>query len=325
MGKKEDVLRGLRDLAAQHLVTQEEITAVFEAGVGTTPDAAETHPIGISDILYYVGGAIVFLGISVLLWQHWSTLNNATRILATLGSGIAAYLVAVLLSHTPRLETVSRAFYFISALVTPLGLYVTFDVAGLDAGNHAIQSLISGILLVTFLLSYLTDRKTLFTLFNIIFGTWFFFSFTNFLVGNNPAFDWQFSAYRVLLTGAAYVLLGLSFAETPQRALTGALYGFGAFSFLGAALALGEWKPNQNVLWELLFPGLVFGVIFLSVLIKSKSFLTFGSFYLMAYILKITMEYFTESLGWPLALVLTGLALVAIGYLHFNLRKKYLA
>ena len=50
-----------------------------------------------------------------------------------------------------------------------------------------------------------------------------------------------------------------------------------------------------------------------------------SSMYLMAYILKITAEYFTDSLGWPLALVLTGLALIAIGYLHFNLKSKYLS
>ena len=152
-----------------------------------------------------------------------------------------------------------------------------------------------------------------------------FFSFTSLLVGSNPHFDWEFSAYRVLCTGLVYALLGYYFTQTPQRALTGALYGFGVLFFLGAALALGDWKPNQNAFWELIFPGLVFGVMFLSVYLKSRAFLTFGSIYLMVYILKITAEYFADSLGWPLALVLTGLGLIAIGYLHFNLKKKYLS
>ena len=206
-----------------------------------------------------------------------------------------------------------------------MGLHVTFHIAGLDTGSYGVQSVSSGILLVTFLLSYLANRKTIFTIFNIIFGTWLFFSFTGFLVGGNPNFDWQFSAYRVLCTGLVYVLLGYYFTETPHRAITGALYGFGVFCFLGAALALGDWKPDQNLFWELIFPGLVFGVMFLSVYLKSTAFLTFGSLYLIAYIFKITSEYFTQSLGWPLALVLTGLGLIAIGYLHFNLKKKYLS
>ena len=323
---KEELLKQMRSLAAQRLITKDEVKAAFDAGTSSgSEDEEVTHQTGISHILYYVGGAVVSLGIGVLIWQHWSALTSATKILSTLGSGIAAYVAATFLIRNERLETASRAFYFISALVMPLGLHVTFDVAGLDTGSHGVQSLVSGILLTTFLLSYLVHRKTVFTIFNVIFGTWLFFSFTSLLVGSNPHFGWEFSAYRVLCTGLVYALLGYYFTQTPQRALTGALYGFGVLLFLGAALALGDWKPHQNAFWELTFPGLVFGVMFLSVYLKSKAFLTFGSIYLMGYILKITAEYFADSLGWPLALVLTGLGLIAIGYLHFNLKKKYLS
>lgn len=322
--RKEDVLQQVRQLAAQRRLTRDEVTAAYDAGVNNEAGVAGPRT-GISHVLSYVGGAIVFLGIAVLIWQHWKTLTSATKILSTLGSGVAAYVAALALSQHKRLEVVGRAFYFISALVTPLGLHVTFDVAGLDAGSAGIQSLISGILLVTYLLSYAVHRRTVFTLFNVVFGTWLFFSFTSFLVGSHPNFGWQFSAYRVLGTGLVYGVLGYALAGTSQRALTGALYGFGAFCFLGAALALGEWEPHQNAFWELAFPGLVFGVMFLSVHLKSKAFLTFGSLYLMAYILKITTEYFKDSLGWPLALVVTGLGLMAIGYLHINLKQRYLS
>ncbi len=321
--EKDEVLRQVRSLAARQLVTRDEVVDAFDAGVGGDADVEVTRQAGISHILYYVGGAVVFLGISVLVWQHWSTLGSATKIIATLGSGIAAYLAAAFLIRQERLEAAARAFYFIAALVMPLGLHVTFDIAGLDTGSDGVQSLVSGILFVTFFLSYVVYRKTVFTLFSILFGTWLCFSMTDLLAGGR--FGWEFSAYRVLGTGWVYALLGHAFTQTPHRALTGALYGFGACLFLGAALALGDWKPNQNWFWELSFPGLVFGVMFLSVYLRSKAFLTFGSIYLMAYILKITGEYFAESLGWPLALVLTGLGLMAIGYLHFNLKKKYLS
>lgn len=322
---KNELLKHIRGLAAQGLVTKEEVTSAFDAGISAEAGVEATSQSGIAGILYYVGGAIVFIGIAVLIGQHWTSLNSATKILSTLGSGVAAYLAATFLVQDKRFEAVATAFYFIAALVSPLGLHVTFDIAGLDTGSAAVQSLVSGILLVTFLLSSFVHQKTVFTLFNVIFGTWLFFSFTSFLVGGNPHFDWRFSAYRVLCTGLTYALLGYSFAQTPQRPLTGALYGFGVFLFLGAALALGDWKPHQNAFWELIFPGLVFGIMFLSVYLKSRSFLTFGSLYLMAYILKITAEYFASSLGWPLALVLTGFGLIGIGYLYFSLKRKYLS
>ena len=323
--EKEELLRQIQNLAAEGLVTKAEVGSAYDTGANAGVDDIVTPQTGISQILYYVGGAIVFLGITVLIWQHWSTLNSATKIFATMGSGIAAYIAGVFLSRNKQVEVLSRAFYFISALVCPLGLHVTFDVAGFDVGTYGFQSLISSILLITYLLSFLIYRKTLFILFNIIFGTWLFFSFTSHLVGSNPSFGWEFSAYRVLCIGLVYGILGYHFSTTRYRALTDALYGFSVFCFLGAALALGDWKPNQNLFWESTFPGLVFGVMFLSVHLKSKAFLTFGSIYLMGYIFKITAEYFRDSLGWPLILVLMGLGLIVIGYLHFRLKKRYLS
>lgn len=72
------------------------------------------------------------------------------------------------------------------------------------------------------------------------------------------------------------------------------------------------------------FPVLVFGVIFLSVYLKSKAFLTWGTLFLMAYILKITSEYFSSGLGWPLVLVIAGFAMIGVGYASLSFGKKYL-
>jgi hypothetical protein len=43
----------------------------------------------------------------------------------------------------------------------------------------------------------------------------------------------------------------------------------------------------------------------------------------MGYILKITGEYFADSLSWPVALMVAGFALIGVGYFTFYLRKKY--
>ena len=322
---KQELLKHVQSLASQKAIKRNELISAFDAGVKASSSQEEAGQAGISHILYYIGAAVVFLGISVLIWQCWATLNNATKILSTLGSGIASYIAAVILSQEKRFNVVSGAFYFISALVMPLGLQITFDIAGFDSYKYGVQSIISGILLLTFLLSYFIHRKTVFLIFSIIFGTWLFFSFTSFLVGNRHQFGWEFFAYRVLCVGLTYVLWGYYFTQTSHRALTGALYGFGVFCFLGAALALGDWKPDQNGFWELIFPVLVFGVMFLSVHLKSKAFLTFGSLYFIAYICKITMEYFAQNFGWPLVLVLIGFGLITIGYLNFNLKRKYLS
>ncbi|MGH2611719.1 MAG: hypothetical protein ACRDFB_01560, partial [Rhabdochlamydiaceae bacterium] len=135
----------------------------------------------------------------------------------------------------------------------------------------------------------------------------------------------DFYEYRVLFVGLSYLFLGYYLSSTLQRDLAGALYGFGSLFFLGAALSLGGFKPSQNIFWELIFPGLVFVILYLSVHLKSKAFLTFGTLFVMIYILKITGEYFSGTLGWPISLMFCGVALIGVGYYAFSLNKKYLS
>ena len=325
MVTKEEVLQYIRTLAEQKIITKDELIEAYDSGSGIKQDIFLIKKVGVAEILYYIGGAIIFLGILILVWQNWSTLGFGTKVLVTLGSGIAAYFVGLLFSRDERTETAGSVFYFISALVTPIGLWVVFDNAGFDASSYGSQSLISGIMLVTYLLSLFVFRKNVFTLFSILFGTCFFFSLTSWMVGGAPYFNyWKFYMYRVLVAGAAYILMGYAFSKNERAPLSEFLYTAGMLGFLGAAFALGEWKPNQNVFWELIYPGLVFGALFLSVHIKSKAFLTVGTIFLMAYILKITSEYFSTGLGWPLALVIAGLAMIGVGYMSFSIKKEYI-
>lgn len=323
---KNQILNAIKYLASQKVISKEEVLTAFEEGaIGLRKDSALTHKLNLAEVLYFIGGLIVVIGISVLVYQNWTTLNFFSRLLASLGSAIAAYIVGFIFSKYEKLDLVGEAFYLISALVMPIGLSVLFDQMGLKIHESGVQTIISAILFAVFVGSYFIFRKIIFLIFGIAFATWLFFSFTNFLLGSSPLIrEFKLTEYRFLLIGLSYVLLGYFFSNKVEKALTGPLYGFGVLGFLGAAMALGGWKPNQNIFWELLFPGLVFGVIFLSVHLRSKSFLLFGTIYLMGYILKITAEYFSQGLGWPLALVIAGLLLIVIGYVSFNIHRRYL-
>lgn len=323
MATKEEILQYIRKLAEQKVISRNELIEAFDSGSHVKQDIAYTKKFGVAEILYYIGGAIVFLGILILLWQNWSTLGFATKVLATLGSGIAAYFVGLIFSRNERTETLDVAFYLISALVTPIGLWIIFDNAGFDTSSYALQSLISGILLLTYLLSLFVLRKNIFALFSILFGTWLFFSLTGWMAGGASLNDFGLYMYSVLVVGIAYILMGYSFSKSMRASLSGFLYNFGILGVLGSAFALGGWEPKQNVIWELIYPILVFGALFLSVHIKSSAFLTWGTLFLMAYILKITAEYFSTGLGWPLALVIAGLAMIGAGYMFFSIKKKY--
>lgn len=325
MATKEEVLQLIKELAGQNSIKKDEILTAFNEGAYPAGSAMRKK-LGMAEILYYIGGAIVFLGIAIFVTQNWSTLNTPTRILSTLGASVAAYFAALFLGVNGKTENVSLAFHLIAALVMPIGLSITFYEAGFDINGTGMQSLVSVILFAVYLLSFIAFRKSIFILFSIIFGTWLFFSFTAFLVTGANSLSWinDFYSYRVMAVGVAYILLGYYFSNTDKRSLSGFLYSFGILGFLGSAMALQGWQPDQKSFWEIIYPVLIFVTLFLSVYLKSKSFLTFGTIFLMAYIIKITSEYFSDSMGWPLSLVLIGFLLIASGYLFIYIKNKYM-
>ncbi len=322
--EKHELLQQITEFVQKGLLSKEELLQAYQTGRGG--EYVDSKQVNIAQVLYYIGAAIVFLGIVILVFQNWDALSKATQILVTLGSSIAAYVVGVLFREYQKFKGVSLAFFLISALLAPVGLGVTFDAAGYEVGDSSIQTLIAGISLAVYLASYWLYKKTIFLIFSVVFGTWLFFAVTSMLVGGRPEiYEMKFVEYRVLAVGLTYLLLGYSFAQKGMRDLSGWMYSAGLIAFLGAAMFLGGWTPEQNRFWEAIFPGLAFGAIILSIYLRSRAFLIFGTLFLMGYILKITAEYFTDTLGWPLALVIAGFALIGVGYGTYSLNQKYLA
>ncbi len=319
------VLGAIREMVANGELTEAEVIAAVRDRVGGPRTLVGERQTRYSRVLYFIGGGVVFIGIAAFIAQVWSDLGPVMHVVVTLGSGLAAYAVGVLLSWHGRLGAAGPAFFLIAALVLPLGLAVALDEAGLDPERLGLQSLIALVLLTAFLAAHLLFRAASLLVYAIAFGTWAVFAITAFLAGPDPRFaQAEFYEYRILAVGLTYMVLAWAFSGSQRDALSGPLYGLGSLAFLGAALALGGWKPSQNPFWELIFPGLVFAVLYLSVHVRSKALLTFGSLYLGVYLAKITGEYFSDSLGWPLALVILGLLLMVVGYLTLRLKRAYL-
>lgn len=317
-------------LAAQKLITRKELDQAFEAGSGIKNGNGSTKEPGMAAILSCIGGVVVFIGIVILLAENWATLGFGTKVLATLGAGIAAYLAGIWLGRNQRTETIASVFCILSAAIIPLGIGVVIDHAGFDVGSAGSQSLLSGILFGSYLSSCLVWRKKTSTVGHVLlfcsifFGTWLYFSLTSFVTTRGRHFDEaKFFEYRLLVAGMVYMLLSRAFSKGELASLQDFPAVFGIIGFMGAALALGGWKPAQNVFWELSYPVLVFGALFLSIQLKSKAYLGGGTFFLMAFIMKITWEYFSNNLGWPLTLIIAGLTTMGAGYMSLGLKRKY--
>lgn len=311
---KAETLAALRRLSAAGEITKREALEAF---------SGRSAPMQFSQVLYMVGALIVIIGIIVLIAQNWDDLDSWARIAVTLGFSIAAQITAVLLAQRNHAAKISSAFFAVGGALLPLGLAVTLNEADYDLSLRFTQTMMAGISLATYTALLALFMRPVVLVFTVAFGTWFFFAITTQLVFGRPYFDAiHFTEYRVLAVGVTYMLLAYALTSSGLRYLSHSLYFLGSAAGLAAAFSLGGFKPDQNMFWELVFPLLCFGLMYVGVYVKSRGLLVVSSLALMAYIIKLTIEYFSDSLGWPLALVVAGLALIGVGYGMVGLSRK---
>lgn len=326
--EKQEFLKTIRASLERGVISRSDLIELSDTAVpldGKGMGEKASH-LGMSEILYYLGGLIVFVGIAIFVGERWQTLTSAVKVLATLGAGIVLYVSAILLSQYRSLERATIGLHLAAALLIPGGIFVALDAANISI-TLGISTLVSLVLFAFYLSTYFMYKKNLFLFLSILFGTGLYFLFTDYLLGERPIFyNTDFNLYRGLVVGLAHMFFGYEFSRQPNRApsLVGFLNSIGTIIALGTAFALMGPQADKNIFWELIYPALALGVIFLSIKVKSRAYLVFGTLFLMGYIFKITADYFSDSIGWSLSLVLLGFAFIAIGYLSFTLNKKYL-
>jgi hypothetical protein len=318
---KEQLLSLIKAAASQHLLTKDEITEAYQEGINNGQINPLSRHIKASDTLYYVGGFIIFLGIVILVFQHWTELHELSRIFLTLVVGIIAFCLGLVLERLKNLEVLGYAFHIIALLLLPIGLFVTIDVLGFKTVDNGTHTFVSSLMFTIYLLFYLISKKDFSLLSMLLFSTWLFFAGTNYLLNGTPLFGEEFFQYQILTAGVVYLLLGDYFRSANKEEFSSVFLGIGVFATLGIGLWLGGWKPNQNIFWEIAFPLMSLTAIVTSTYFKNRAFIIFGTIFLMIYILKITGEYFSDSMGWPISLVLAGFMLMGVGYLSFKIGK----
>lgn len=302
-----------------------EVSAVSQVLQNFTGKQENDTSSKLMTILYFIGGGIVFMGVAFWIGQEWRHFGSFAKILCTLGISIAFFISAVLLAQSKEHETLSSVFFLISALLMPMGLGVTYDELDFKVNSYSVGTQIGFILSTVFTGAYFLFRRNLLLFIGLLFATGLFFIVSDWMMSTHYIDNhYKFNLYRIFFVGLSWMLLGHAFSNTERKPLTSWLYAFGVIAVLSSGLALSDWKPNQSVFWEIIYPGLALGIVFLSTVVKSRSFLIFGSLAFGAYLCKITAEYFSDSLGWPLALILMGFTMIGIAFGAVRIRKKYL-
>ena len=310
MSDKDRALEQIVQLARAHDVGEDDIRrALRTSGAGEAAEQLRTSVL--TRVLAYLGGTFVFAGLGVFIAMHWESMNFASRVVITLGSGIAAFVLALIALYDERYEKAATPLILIAAFLQPTGLLVIFEEFYTGTEWELIGMLTSGTMAVQQIVTLLKTQRTSLLFTSIVFCV----SFLLIL------FDWIRLDYGIvsLVLGASLVMLSVGIDKTQHFAITPLWYLVGACWLQWGVFDLVEATPV-----ELLFLGVASGLVYLSTVVHSRMLLFSATVGMLSYIGYFSAKHFVESIGWPIALMIFGLVLIGLSAMAFRISKNYI-
>jgi len=274
-------------------------------------------------MLYVLGAAVVVLGVVLFVGQIWNDIGSAGRIVVTLGLGIVFGAIGSMLMKDRPESGLGAVFHALGGLMIPGGALLTlYEIDSSLLENTWVVATTFGVLFAFYCILALAHKNAVLTFFAIVNGTAATYALISAMLENTTgSIANDIFIYLTIIIGLCYFLLAHGFRGGWNAKLMGALYFFGSFAFLGATFS----RVFEARLWELFYFVILLGSFWLSVFLKSRIVLVFSTLFLVAHISYITSEYFADSLGWPIVLVILGFVFIGFGYASFAINKKYIA
>jgi len=301
--------RALADIAAiadKHGLTIQDIAGAM----GRTPAAETRLRSVIVTVLGILGGTFVFAGVGVFIALQWDDMNSWSRVVVTLGSGIAALVLAVLAPRDPRFARASTPLLLMAAALQPIGMFVAFDEFG-TGGDWRWAGLVTwGAMALQFgALIQVLQRSTPVFL-TMFFGAAFWWTTLDLADVDDTAGE--------IALGGSILLAAIGISRTRYRDVTPLWYFVG-----GAAFLYGVFDAVERTPFEILFLAVAAGFVYLSVIVHSRALLAIATLAILAYTGWFTSEHFAESVGWPLALIAFGIFMIGLSAVAYRIDRDY--
>ena len=330
--------------------------------VYTPPPAKKTMSEIAMRVFGVLGAAFVMSGLGVFISDFWDEMGAAGRILITLGTGWALNVALVyflreklypraqfplliagaamqltgwfVLIHEffPDGDEPQKAVMAVSAVlcITYGAMYSAFpltsivalvllffygflqallDVVGMD--TEYVSLLMGASLLMVAAGLKRSAHAALASLAYAVAGIWFN---TGLLMVMRDLISQDIAA---IVTGISLMSQGYALKHVNEDTLMGYAYFFGSGLFLS-----GVFDLVNGTAFELLYFGVVIGLIYLCTVLQSRAILFTSICALLSYIAYYSSQYFVDSLGWPLALVLMGFAFFGVAMMAVRVRKR---
>lgn len=122
-----------------------------------------------------------------------------------------------------------------------------------------------------------------------------------------------------IVVGSSLLCIAYAMQQSKHMAIAAFWY------FVGAVLLLWSiFESVENSLLEPVYLGATALIIFLSTYARSRTLLLVGTLAMLLYIGYYTAEHFANTVGWPIALVIIGIALIGLSALAVRLNNQYI-
>lgn len=307
----EDRTRALEQIAAiarAHGLTAADVAAVLEPA---PPRDGAWRPQGVLvHVLGYLGGTFVFAGVGIFIALQWDDLNSAARVLVTLGAGMAAFVLAMLAVRDPRFDKASTPLFLIAAALQPAGMLVAFAEYG-SGGDWRVASLTTtGTMGLQFAATFAALRRSVAIFLVILFGTLFWWTALDLIEVDGTAIE--------VVLGASILLASIGVDRMGRGGVVPFWYFAGGAAFLHGLFEAVERSPL-----EIVFLAAAAGFVYASVVLHSRVLLAVATLAILGYTAWFTGQHFVDSIGWPLALMAFGLALIGLSAVAFRIDRQY--
>jgi hypothetical protein len=307
----DDRARALNDiavLARRHGLSAAEITLALES---ERPAAERRRHALLVRVLALLGGIFVFAGVGVFIGLQWEYMNSAARVIVTLGSGLAAFVLAVLSSRDSRVEKAATPLFLIAAALEPTGMMVAFQEFGSGGDWRYAGLATAGTTALQFGAAFGVLRRSALLFVAVFFATAFWWTALDLLDVDQKTI--------AVIVGASLVVSALGADRAGRREITPAWYLFGGAAFLAGLFGLVEGTPI-----EILFLAVSAAFVYVSAVVHSRALLLAATVAILAYTGWFTTQHFADSVGWPLALVAFGFVMIGLSGLAFRIDRDYI-
>jgi hypothetical protein len=303
---KEDALQDIVKLARHNNITLGEIQEALRATSAGKPPSSL-----LSKLFGYFGGILVFAGICVFVGMQWDSMGKAAHVIITLGTGFVLFLMALATLTDERYARAATPLFLASSLFQPTGILVMLKEYGHGGDERYAILFMAGVMLIQHGATFWAKRRTIMAFTSITFGSIFFATLFNLMEITPNLCGTVF--------GASLMCIAYALTHSRHAAIAAFWYLVGSLSLL-----LSVFDAVKDTSYEIVSLGITAFMIFLSTFVRSRTLLFVSTIAMLCYISYFTEEHFAHTLGWPISLIICGLALLGMGSFAMKLNNKYI-